>query len=62
MTDQPADHDAQETLTVLRMELSHLAEKLEIALADKTTHPDVVMSATAMRWQVRRLLKLAHPR
>ena len=54
--------DAEATLTVLRMELSHVAEKLEIAIADKTTHPDVITAAVAMRWQVRQLLKIANPR
>ena len=55
-------HDAEATLTVLRMELSHVAEKLEIAIADESMPPDVVMAAVAMRLQVRQLLKIANPR
>jgi hypothetical protein len=62
MPDQPTDHDAQETLTVLRMELDHIASKLTEAIADKTQHPDVLMSCIAMQSQIRRLINLANPR
>lgn len=62
MVDRPTNRDPQETLTVLRMELDHLADKLTDAIADKTTHPDVLMSCVAMRSQIRRLIELANPR